>query len=252
REGPGTNYAQVGQLSTGALVTVVGQNPDGSWWNVCCVDGRSGWVINDPRYVRLQGTPSDVPLSSVPPAVATAVPSTPTPPPSPAPAAIGSNCSANADNLFNSLWQRHRTMIGCPTSGRRTIQTIAEEVFQGGHMFWRKDTDEVYVIYDRNKNNNANLFEGQWTTNPTWKWDGSAPEGIGLTPPSGLVEPVRGFGWVWRNFLNRETGPLGWALDREYGFDGVAQVQTFEQGFMFKGSDAKVYLLLYDGRFFAQ
>lgn len=31
------------------------------------------------------------------------------------------------------------------------------------------------------------LIDGQWTTNPLWKWDGSDPNGVGLTPPNGLV-----------------------------------------------------------------
>jgi len=251
REGPGTSYERIGQLNAGQNVTIISRNPDGSWWNVCCVNGRSGWVINDPDYVSIEGNSLDVQPSQAATLVPAAVPS-PVPIPTVAPAALGNNCSVGTDPLFNSLWQRHRALIGCPRAGRTTIQTIAEELFQSGHMFWRKDTDEVYVIYDRDKASGANLLEGQWTTNPLWKWDGSDLEGIGLAPPSGLVEPLRGFGWVWRKYLGRENGQLGWALDREYGFEGVAQAQIFEQGVMFKGSDAKVYLLLNNHQFFAQ
>lgn len=250
REGAGTSYNRIGQVNSGDLVTVLGTNADGSWWNVCCVDGQTGWVINDPAYISLQGEPLVVPLTQGPTAASAF--STPVPTPTAAPVPLGGTCSVGTDALFDNLWQRHRTLIGCPIAGRITIQTIAEEVFQGGHMFWRNDTDEVYVIYDRDKTSGADLFVGQWTTNPLWKWDGSDPEGIGLTPPGGLVEPVRGFGWLWRKYLGRENGQLGWALDREYGFDGVAQVQLFEQGVMFKGSGPKVYLLLNNRQFFAQ
>jgi hypothetical protein len=91
-----------------------------------------------------------------------------------------------------------------------------------------------------------------WQTNPVWKWDGSNPDGIGLSPPPGLVEPKRGFGWLWRTHLGREDGPLGWAFDREYGFDNVGQSQNFEEGVIFKGSGARVYVLLENGRFYAE
>ncbi len=119
-------------------------------------------------------------------------------------------------------------------------------------MFWRSDLDQLYVVYDRQINNGAVLSQGSWQTDPTWKWDGSYPEGIGLTPPPGLVEPNRGFGWLWRNFLNSENGPLGWALDKEYGFDNTGQAQSFEQGIMFKGSSLRIYVLLHNGQFYAR
>jgi hypothetical protein len=119
-------------------------------------------------------------------------------------------------------------------------------------MFWVKDTDRVHIIFDRQKDG-TELSEGQWQLVPEdWKWDGSNPEGVGLSPPPGLVEPRRGFGWLWRTHLNGPDGPLGWALDREYGFDNVGQAQTFEQGLMFKGSLPKVYVLLNNGQFYAR
>jgi hypothetical protein len=52
--------------------------------------------------------------------------------------------------------------------------------------------------------------------------------------------------------LGGPEGPLGWALDREYGFDNVGQAQQFERGFMFKGSGDRIYVLLDNGRFYAQ
>lgn len=133
-----------------------------------------------------------------------------------------------------------------------TISTIAEEVFQGGHMFWRADTEEVYVVYDR-RVTGEELFEGKWSQVPKeWKWDGSNPDGVGMSPPTGLYEPRRGFGWLWRTHLDGPNGPLGWALDREYGWDNLAKYQKFEYGFAFRASDPKVYGLLFNGRFVSQ
>lgn len=119
-------------------------------------------------------------------------------------------------------------------------------------MFWRIDTDRVYIVYDRAKQGQE-LLEGRWRlTDPEWKWDGSNPDGVGMTPPSGLVEPKRGFGWLWRTHLGGPDGPLGWALDREYGFDNVGLSQAFEEGIIFQGSSSRAYVLLNSERFYAQ
>ncbi len=132
------------------------------------------------------------------------------------------------------------------------IPILAEERFEGANLFWRSDADQIYIIYDRDKNSGATLLTGKWQTNPDWKWDGSYPDGVGLTPPPGLVEPNRGFGWLWRTHLGGADGPLGWALDKEYGFDNTGRSQLFEQGVMFKGSGPKIYVLLNNGSFYAQ
>lgn len=177
--------------------------------------------------------------------------STPTPAPTATPTPLGQNCSRSAGSTFNGLWQTYRHLLGCPTSNQRTLSFMAEELFQGGRMFWREDLDEIYVVFDR-QFDGTELFQGRWRTDPTWKWDGSYPNGTGANPPAGLVEPIRGFGWVWRNKMNGANGPMGWALDAEHGFDNMGQVQMFEQGMMFKGSSSKAYVLLNNGRFYAR
>jgi hypothetical protein len=109
-------------------------------------------------------------------------------------------------------------------------------------------------VYDRRKDG-TELYAGTWTTDPSWDWDALGepyPDGIGLSPPPGLVEPKRGFGWVWRTYLRRESGALGWALEEERGLDNVGQSQAFEGGVVFHGGLPKVYVLLNDGRFFAE
>ena len=67
----------------------------------------------------------------------------------------------------------------------------------------------------------------------------------GETPPAGLVEPVRGFGKVWReNPAVRQA--LGWATAPENGEQ--AQVVRFERGVMvFRASAGRVHLLYPDG-----
>jgi hypothetical protein len=159
------------------------------------------------------------------------------------------SCQRDAAPEFEDVWNSHRSEMGCPLGELVVIPTLAEQIFEGGHLFWRSDTDNVYAIYDR-RHDGTILSAGSWQI-PPWKWDGSYPDGIGLLPPASRFEPKLGFGWLWRTHLGGPAGPLGWALDREYGFDGVGQVQEFEKGLAFKGSDPKVYALLKDGRFFA-
>ena len=162
------------------------------------------------------------------------------------------SCAFLIDPLFKSIYEEYKDYLGCPINTYHTIPTIGEQHFQGGHLFWRRDTDEVYVVYDRDKINDAELFTGFWFQ-PMWKWDGSYAEGINLTPPSDkLREPIRGFGWLWRTHLDGPEGKLGWAIDGELGFDNVAKVQNFEHGFLFRASDPKIYCLLDSGEFFSK
>ncbi|MEZ4866766.1 MAG: SBBP repeat-containing protein [Caldilineaceae bacterium] len=54
RTGPGTDYTPMGQARIGDVFTVVGSNADETWYQVCCVKGEEGWVINDSRYIRVE------------------------------------------------------------------------------------------------------------------------------------------------------------------------------------------------------
>ena len=205
----------------------------------------SGTAVAEP-------TPSSADPQPAPTAVLIATPIATITPMAPDPA-LGQNCPSPPHETFAAVWDSYRTLLGCSTSEMTVIPTLAEEAFQGGHLFWRSDTDQVYIILDRQKADGQELSEGRWQLNPSdRRWDGSDPDGIGLDPPPGLVEPARGFGWLWRNHLGRENGPLGWALDREYGFDNIGQAQRFEQGLMFKGSGPKIYVLMNSGVFFVE
>lgn len=155
-----------------------------------------------------------------------------------------SACPIDPAGEFKVLWDTYRSRLGCPKDAPDIIRTVAE-TFEGGHLFWRADTDEVYLIHDRRKDG-TQLSEGDWTK-PPWKWDGSTCP-AGQSPPSGLVKPERGFGWLWCTHLGGPTGPLGWALNKEQEFFPL--VQEFEQGLAFKSNEQKVYALLQNDRFF--
>ncbi|HUW11047.1 MAG TPA: sortase, partial [Anaerolineae bacterium] len=44
RQGPGTTFAAIGVVRRGHQFTILDSNPAGSWFHVCCVEGKEGWV----------------------------------------------------------------------------------------------------------------------------------------------------------------------------------------------------------------
>ena len=79
RAGPGTNYPVVGAAKVGDRYDITARNQDGSWLQVCCVNGKSAWV--SASVVTVGGGVDSV-------AVAQNVPPPPTPRPAPPPAPV--------------------------------------------------------------------------------------------------------------------------------------------------------------------
>ncbi len=168
-------------------------------------------------------TPTDTP---VPPTDTPIVPTNTPVPPTATP-----TCGLPTDPALAPAWVRGK--LGCPTANS-AITWAAWEPFERGYMLWRSDTDNVYVF---------NLQDGTNPSAGTWKlytetWPGTDPDGVGLSPPPGLYEPVRGFGWLWRTYLGGPGSELGWAREEEKGF--CANIQPFESGFIF-GSSTVTY-----------
>jgi hypothetical protein len=168
-------------------------------------------------------------------------------PPPPEPEEEPVSCQSEPAPEFQSLWQTYPTQLGCPTGSLTVLPFIVEESFEGGHLIWREDTDDVYVLYDRLKDG-PEVAEGEWTL-PSWKWDEVATCQVTQATPTGLRRPERGFGWLWCTHLGGPDGPLGWALDKETGYKDTGRVQPFQQGLAFKGAGSKTYALLNNGRF---
>ncbi len=90
RSGPGVDFPRIGKLPMGGSMAVVGKTANGEWWQVCCVDGQSGWVWAD--VVEVNGPldnvpiPLDLPQGESPATAAptSAAPAPTNPPPAPA------------------------------------------------------------------------------------------------------------------------------------------------------------------------
>lgn len=92
----------------------------------------------------------------------------------------------------------------------------AYEPFEWGHMVWRSDTLEIYVLY----------ADGTYETHED-TWQEGDPVDIPGTPPPGLHAPVRGFGNLYAQQPHiRER--LGWATAPEAGY--TMHVETIRGG----------------------
>lgn len=114
------------------------------------------------------------------------------------------------------------TQIGCPVGAPPVTVSLASaaQTFERGAMIWVSGSPSViYVLF----NNGTFLrFDDTFVA-------GVDPESGGQTPPSGLLEPVRGFGKVWRMSDAVRSG-LGWATNPESASN--ATVQDFDRGRM--------------------
>ncbi len=123
---------------------------------------------------------------------------------------------------FNPIFNSDPNLIqqiGCPQGDPPTglNAEAAWQEFEGGFMLWLQGP--VYVLYNGGR---FRRFED------TYDPETDPPSG-GETPPTGRLEPVRGFGKVWRENPNVRQG-LGWAYSGESGLQAV--YQPFDRGLM--------------------
>jgi hypothetical protein len=122
----------------------------------------------------------------------------------------------------------------CPLT--RSPVWAAYQLFERGHMAWRSDTREIYVLYDDRS------YEIHGDT-----WQEGDPIGTPGTPPAGLYAPVRGFGNLYANRPDlRER--LGWATTPEAGY--TMTVETIPGG-SGRYPGISVYFTLPDSRVIA-
>jgi hypothetical protein len=154
------------------------------------------------------------------------------PPPPPPP----SGCAIAPVLGFGRVWNTYgnvRAKLGCAIQTEQSIWA-AEEVFQGGYMFWRGDSYYIFTLYN---NGTFQGFNDTWTTAEP-EWDSS------IVAPPGYYQPKRGFGKVWRN-NSWVRATMGWGTTEERGFTG--SVQQFERGMMFWSNVRGIYVLYNDG-----
>lgn len=140
----------------------------------------------------------------------------------------GAGCANVPQGTFGAIYQGDPNLpaaLGCPLAPAGINASSAYQPFQNGFMVWvstlgAQPQSAIYVFYN---NGTYQRFNDTFV-------EGVDPASGGAVPPAGgLLEPVRGFGKVWRDNPG-VSGALGWATTGESG--GSAQVLLFERGEM--------------------
>jgi len=142
------------------------------------------------------------------------------------------------EGVFEQLWETDaelRRALGWAATSQATTVATAFQAFEGGAMIWREDAVLIYALFS----------DGSWAVfDDTWT-PGEPEQDPGIVPPEGLLQPIRGFGKVWRNNPEVQTS-LGWALQGEAGY--TSAVQAFERGVLIRIEDTTYALVLVAGR----
>lgn len=113
-------------------------------------------------------------------------------------------------------------LLGCPSGNPPNTLQIdgVYQVFERGIMLWLNGSpSRIYALYsDGTYQQFGDTFD-----------ENVDPESGGEVPPTGLREPTRGFGKVWRTY-NTVKGNLGWAISAEIA--DVSTIQEFTRGRM--------------------
>ena len=108
----------------------------------------------------------------------------------------------------------------CPATAAH-YSAGAEQQFERGTMIWISAENRIYVLFGDGQQN-------AWMTY-TDDWNQGAPENDpDLAPPSGMYQPVRGFGLVWREQPGVKDR-LGWAVTEESAHDTAIQRTSFSK-----------------------
>ncbi len=117
------------------------------------------------------------------------------------------------------IWFFDPAPDACPAAASQ-ITLEAEQTFEHGRMIWVDSQDRIYVIFEDGST-------PAWAQYPDNFNEGDPDRDDSLVPPAGLLQPVRGFGLVWRS-NSRVQERLGWATGQEVGFDGMFQADSAE------------------------
>jgi hypothetical protein len=153
-------------------------------------------------------------------------------------------CQAPIADLRKTA-EAYADTFSCAAPFPQVAVNIATQPFERGQMVWIAGRNGapgtiVVVYYDNARNSLVWQMYGD-------TWSEGQPVSGGETPPTGLFEPVRGFGKVWReNQGLRNT--LGWAAAPEIGDVGHNQYFMGGAWMIYRSAQDRVFLLRPDGR----
>lgn len=129
------------------------------------------------------------------------------------------SCSSPASGGFGVIFTSDPSLagqIGCPQGAVMTANSALQQ-FEYGTMIWV--SGPIYGLYNDGR---YQRFDDTFVA-------GVDPESSFLSPPPGLLEPIRGFGKIWRNYPDVRAS-IGWGTAPEVG--GQVTSQRFDRGWM--------------------
>jgi hypothetical protein len=166
------------------------------------------------QYVIITSTPDGTLIpTNTPPVTVIIVTATP---PSVGATATGEEAVTSATDEVSAT---EEVVAEMPTTTYSQIQ-VAEQPFEHGRMFWLEPINEIWVMVE----NEDDRRSGVWMNFKDTFKEGDIEFDPKIVPPEGLLQPVRGFGKLWReNPEVREA--LGWARQTEIGHVSNYQYQ---------------------------
>jgi len=149
------------------------------------------------------------------------------------------NCTTLPSGGFASALQADSGLsasLGCANGVVITLPS-ATQSFERGTMIWVSEGGSglIYVFKS----------DGTFQRYPDTFISGQDPDSGGEIPPAGLIEPVRGFGKIWRTMAGVRDG-VGWGISPEGG--DTATVQEFTNGrLIYLPTRGNILALTYSG-----
>jgi hypothetical protein len=184
--------------------------------------------------VTITPTPTHTPTPSYTPSITpTFVPIvSPTPILFPTTFFVGTVAVATISCPFS--WFFAPSPTGCPTLNPITTALVFQQ-FEHGIMIWLGTERVILVLFD------APSSLG-WGGYPDGFVDGMPINDPSLVPPAEMLQPVRGFGLLWRaDTVIRNQ--LGWAIGPEQGYTGFSQIDSGSGTRYVQGPDGIIYVL---------
>jgi hypothetical protein len=95
----------------------------------------------------------------------------------------------------------------------------AEQHFEHGIMIWVGEENHIFVLFEDGNSPQWNAYQDEWSP-------GMLESDPTLSPPPGLMQPVRGFGFVWREQPGVKDR-LGWATNQETAYTTALQRTSY-------------------------
>lgn len=214
-----------GRTYTNTLSALALTAPDNSGAQQLLIGTTAGelWLL-DPAGATWSALGESTSTSSTPPATA---PLTATEPLTTPTAPLGNEPPAGLyrpQGLFAPNWEKNGALqqaVGWAQTDQAATTMAAIQSFEQGTMFWLGDTKQIVVL---SNDNHWQIFTDTFQ-------EGEPERDPSLKAPGGKLQPIRGFGKIWRDQAN-VRGLLGWATAKEQGTD--AQVQRFEHGLLLR------------------